>query len=1813
MPQSRRGLDPSRKSTESTPQRLSFKPRGRPRKVPRTGQPANLGSMTADEISKVARLQQAAMKYDVFKIEREIDRRVDEGDDYAIALDIVLREVADEHTQLGLPPSLAAKAVRVRSSMPGDKEEKPILPEEVLAQFAAEIGVDTTKAPKAPKAPKRVGRPSGKKISQPPDYLPSVAAHSWPILSKPLLAPTILSESRPEKRMRLPRTQQKSTDFTYFPSIAAHSQPTLQPGKAAENTITTQSRQESTKGSRRNKRKLSRDLSSFTGPASSQNTPVDLTEYDSFPPKKHKQEMAARKSGDVASRSVPIDDASLKRKRSASELVESNKKIILEYLPSIAAHSQRVIRPQENSLWNGAENQKKSTKPVGGYFSKDVNQVAVQKSLVYELPSNRTESEMKNYRKQCNDIKRPKNGVFIGRRTTVYRKGGSGPRKSQFAIFKLPHLNDFSWFQKEVPKAKGLLQASTVGYFKAHLSTNSRYSSILSSIDDNQSRINMSSKSSVRVSQSRQVGSIHASPYNPHPKKKAKQIASSAKTSMRQLPDPALTCGDEPGDPIASQRAQGPNSTSTSAMVGSVKPNNQSNGTISTLSETLAQKRPPDLVHDGAPKGSPEDSLGTTEGLVSTLNEHLHRGFDQGSHSQLSRSIRSNITADESMLGEVKKIQGTEVGSFDVTGIVTNSCNGSGLSRSQTAHQPGPSGSHSVSVDHLTNAPLEDVVETNVSSKAKVTPKLSLTGGSVGYLRRNIVMNIVQACGGVFPSDKELVYPFVYAWQKEGKPGTPERPTVTAICKSLYASGKLRQLYFSFKDKKGLMVTKQMMGLREISPTDPRVKVVQQKIIDFYPKPYIPEEAEVSEAVRNKISIPWAYGSNRTLSNLQIDHEARVQLQHKPQYIQRKESSLNSRIHTPDHRTVPEVDDVTGKATTIADNSNDPYINPLANNTHGFIRRPDLDPTSDRPVRKVQRLASLKKSPIVIPAQSFTRYDPILTSKSSSITGPLRPHAYHSESNTTQDFNQRTLVKKRTKPYLPSIAAHTQPIYKPVTIKRKYIKRSQTFWNPKLSEPSMKDETLLLRSPSGSPEFSYDLVSSVAEEVSRVKVVYALHTSTALSIDPWYSHQQRSTIMDPDHQFHSVTGTFSAMFNVPKKWDRKSQTIGRKKACKADRVYSNWGLTNQSSVDWISPPLAPIKTTFHDDIDYMLYCELETGGFALTTFTDHSFVNFTFKHPQRLSNNATTNMDKAVSVSFSKVDGRTLYKPFAPSIIPRPKVNKKIVSNGTRRTAPVVPDTRAGLGTPAKRKRQKEPKEQFMSRRLTSLPEGQSFGRFIASGEAIGKFDAEGRPNKLRRIRGPQLLHGLGKEGEKRLVFATLVIRTLTGGLERHIDWVLIARLFAPKFDQMYIQNRWNAVMNKWRFQYERLNTEFEDRFVQAYEDGLIPPIDYDDLENYDWAWLVDWTMENIAAPTKALPDLPAERSKWDELFTVKESHESNMHSFFETDVVQTLPLRTNNLLKQSYVVPFHEKSLSTPLEESEQMAVAKSRIRANIITPNASYNSDLARERLNMFKESTIELALKELLATRVLSQQNKGRLVPGRNYNISQHLLDRLKKNLELKYFHCASSYKRQLDRDLMGKGAVDFSTTAEDGIILAVMNMQAHGRIEIRPKNPPMNKFGLTDGGYQTRKMDKRRLNFTCEIRPTDTYLLDNPLLPLPPPPCQHQGTPMSKIPLWYDINDKLVPEVWDLVLAAIMAVLSMRPGIGAKELEKSMRPALEVWELDLVLDWMVFAKAAKKVGRGFMVDEWWWLCMDQVQGEKDAEIGAAVEINRDVGET
>ena len=511
-------------------------------------------------------------------------------------------------------------------------------------------------------------------------------------------------------------------------------------------------------------------------------------------------------------------------------------------------------------------------------------------------------------------------------------------------------------------------------------------------------------------------------------------------------------------------------------------------------------------------------------------------------------------------------------------------------------------------------------------------------------------------------------------------------------------------------------------------------------------------------------------------------------------------------------------------------------------------------------------------------------------------------------------------------------------------------------------------------------------------------------------------------------------------------------------------------------------------------------------------------------------------------------------------------------------------------------------------RRLTSLKAHYDEAR--TTGPLHSNSDL--RPSKIRRIRGTREETSLGPEGERRLLTAVAVVRTLAGGLEKIVDWVLVAKAFGGMRDQMFIHRKWSHVLQKHKLILPKLEEDFQNMFMLAYEKGTVPPLNFENLASYDWKWLTEWAMEHFGTSLQAQPELPAERSEFNDLYTFDDRFEDDLYEFYATHGPANTVKKTNAANRSAFVYPLDSKGQPAQPNANEQIATARTWVRANVITPEETYDPKAAREKLSTFPDNVIEDALKGLLLDRVFMQENKGRLVPGRNYDINEYFLGRLRRNLTVNHFTRALAYKEHLDRTFAEQDSVPFSYTADDGDVLAIINMLANKRITLIPINVPAHKWGLTEKGYESRQMDKRKLNFNIEIRPLPAYVEGSLLLPLPPPPCQHLQDANSKIPLWYDIHDQLVPVMWDMARAAVLSLLAVRPGINASVIEQGLRPAMEEWEIGWVLEWLVSARAASRVGSGYQVDEWWWMALgDRKEVNDDGGSGDKGEERDDAG--
>lgn len=501
-------------------------------------------------------------------------------------------------------------------------------------------------------------------------------------------------------------------------------------------------------------------------------------------------------------------------------------------------------------------------------------------------------------------------------------------------------------------------------------------------------------------------------------------------------------------------------------------------------------------------------------------------------------------------------------------------------------------------------------------------------------------------------------------------------------------------------------------------------------------------------------------------------------------------------------------------------------------------------------------------------------------------------------------------------------------------------------------------------------------------------------------------------------------------------------------------------------------------------------------------------------------------------------------------------------------------------------------------------------------------------PAKRVWIRGPRKPNIFGEQNEKRLLVAVIVIRTIAGGLDKNIDWILVAKVFHPEFDEMFIHSVWPAIRQKHKLQAEKMITDFQDIFPRAYEERAVPPIDFDHLELYPWTELVDWAMENIEFTMRSDLELPAARSEFDRLFVLQKDSTVSMGPFFDTGHQHSTVARRRAIQhKQAFVCPLVAKpDHASKEDELTGYEIAKTYVRANIVTPELTYNPRAAKGILSTFDGEDITRAIKELMSTKVIVGQKQSRVLPGRKYDITKVSVDILSKSPSAQTLQRAATFKRYLDRRFEEGGRVVFNNLSKNEYSVVILNLVAHGRVTLRPYNPPRNKWGfLFKNGsvhYETRQLDKNSLLFGVEVRATDSYVHGNPLFPLPPPAAPHlfisnwsQKREM-RIPFWYDIHDSIVPVLWDMTRAAVLSLVVMRPGIDEEEVTKGVELVLGRWEVRLLLEWLRDAGAIEVAGVGWRTREWWWACLDTEEDEpsEDEDDGTSADEEQigDVGD-
>ncbi|KAI0122908.1 hypothetical protein BJ170DRAFT_687619 [Xylariales sp. AK1849] len=473
----------------------------------------------------------------------------------------------------------------------------------------------------------------------------------------------------------------------------------------------------------------------------------------------------------------------------------------------------------------------------------------------------------------------------------------------------------------------------------------------------------------------------------------------------------------------------------------------------------------------------------------------------------------------------------------------------------------------------------------------------------------------------------------------------------------------------------------------------------------------------------------------------------------------------------------------------------------------------------------------------------------------------------------------------------------------------------------------------------------------------------------------------------------------------------------------------------------------------------------------------------------------------------------------------------------------------------------------------------------------VPKRDA-GRWNKSRAVGD-----NLGRSGETELLVAIVVIRKLVGGVEKLIDWGLLIKLY-PAWSLSGIKRYWNRLAKERANFIDALSRKFEPAFLEAYEKGELALINYDDLANYDWKTLFTWAMK---LESHDGIELPATRSELDNEFSLtdpKNTEEDWRELWYGT--ISSIFLRMDGAASQQVTVPA-TPPVGSPLVGNADVQLAKSWIRALCNNANKSTVGEHVRDALLQLGKrdkaslnTLLEHCVTKLVETRVITRvSGKGF---GQVFKLHNILERRAEKFAHLDKFTQAVAFKAELDESFRSGREVVLPYNASDGAIMAMINLQAYGRVNLEGVGFPHVPYGFEPGNYEGRKFPKTYYQFDVKFLPGEQYMYDEDLpvvaeaknLAIP-----KRGA-LGEIPIWYDFFDNLDQNRWIHYLCMMAFALALKGPLTAESAVILLSPTIEAFEAQLIMDWFDrLGLLERMVGNGACtIGEWWWLVVGKL---------------------
>ena len=1096
--------------------------------------------------------------------------------------------------------------------------------------------------------------------------------------------------------------------------------------------------------------------------------------------------------------------------------------------------------------------------------------------------------------------------------------------------------------------------------------------------------------------------------------------------------------------------------------------------------------------------------------------------------------------------------------------------------------------------------------------------KPSASGGSIAHQRTQIVYNLVQKCEGVFPGGSEICPPFSNLWKKLYGTTTDSRTIMRAV-KDTIDCGKLRRVHFSFRSKDGTIVTKNLLTLVNITPDAPSVRMLQRAMIDSFPKLYRPPQVEDNILPKPLTLIRHVFHK---------DLSSPAERQFRPLYLQRLE----------EHR---------------ASMANKRLTRSLEN--HRSIRN-KIRQKRDQ----FKYLSNSRRLPGPLTGSGITRLSclPRLSLLASSNQTSLGRKAVDSfTANVDRDSKKglKCIDQLGDKFSARDIHYLYQNLQPTMTIDPSWGRLMNLIVDFGLQDHLDRKTSLTRPIQSFQPftgtfatEFSIIRVkANFSHEILTESIQPVLEEIMPQSVAEMRFSQRNNQSQQDSSQLNQEHSRFSQEIKEVCMWEKNNETLVSSDLKLQRARFINHTVPKLNSHGYNRLPMRPtgigsiswLPLDTRHNSDQNKYPELQSkqqkgddgNGCRLAKTKKSRLSSDYFIPDQCLGASILINAyhDTAYwprvahsPYPVSSVLGdfhllsSSIQKHYLP---PTPSQTQSLISCWDKRhlsnQSPSPEHNQVRL--------QGNNHATYASSVLATKPFKENSAQIANEDNCAKKIQTNKLIKRQRhRIRRKAILTEITLS--RRLLLAVNVIRILSGGIERLVDWNLVVRS-SREFSQMTpssLKRHWLFLRRKFCSDTISDEARIQEALLIAFKGGCMPSIDFQDLQKCEW---------------KVIVDLVHQILQGQEMLSKKNVHNAMAEVQFSypgTDQIQDLQSIRNELNSQSTLQMRRDHLLTvlpsweildstesdgvapTAFQKGLQTCKARSWVRANILTPSENYCPEAALQKLQQLGEERVTNALK-FFEERNFVREANNRAKNLRNLEMSESFYAGFKTPINTSVLNDAVAYKFNLDEWIMSKTShgevvepgpgnksnrsVSIDPASPSGAFLAITNLVANDRIAVHLQSLPL-AIGCDDPSPTT-------MEYNLEIFPSSRYIQGNPLQKSghkwpPVAPMLTEGNAAGKIPLWVDIHGNHLQPWWDRVRACVLGLIATRSGISINGLKYAMNELVEHWEISAVVRWLINAEAVKwldgalheesmldeqQLEKGLSTREWWWMAL------------------------